>query len=616
MIAETVSDLDQAEADRWQPPPEPQSIYEFSKRVILHDGPLEGTALNPPAERAVELWLRMLESRKYRWHVIVAPSQRSKTLSGILIPTMHALIEERLNVGWIMPNLDKLNQKWEGTIKPMVEGGGFKGYMPDKGPSSKGGRPAALTWRDPKTGRRLATLYAMALGKGGSETSTASNPCARLLIDEADDAENAGQIKLAMKRTASYGHTGGGIVASTVNERRGRDLHPILELYSEGTQSRLAHLCPHCGIYVVPDLEHFDVARAAITCPNCAVLWSESDRHKARNAGEYKHANPDAAVFSVLYNQLDYFWEYPDRRTGEVELVLPALANEHRGALAAKERGDPSQWDTYLRKSWCRAEATDDSDVVQSVDLVLASRAAAEAHKRGEVPEACKVVAIGSDTGKRDAFALAVAMDEDRRWWVSDWDVSTVENYRGEPTPQDQVDMLDGMREKMRRLPRADSMGIDVGYNTDLVVKWAAQNGFDCVRGDSRPMGKKDEDRNKHLPSWADARRQDDGSVWIFIDGAEVKKELHKSLARSPGAPGAGHLPHGEETSGDLISHITSESYNAKDGKWYKRRGRENHYLDCLVYAWALCVIRLNLPPPPKEEPLELPLMNLQGIRI
>lgn len=576
------------------PPLTALSIYDFARRVTFHDGPLSGSRLDPSAERAIELWLQVLASRRYRWHCLVAPSQRGKTLTGVVVPTLHTLIEERGNYGWIMPNLDKLGQKWEGTFKPMIEGGGFKAYMPEKGPASRGGRPAALTFRHPDTGRRLATLYAMALGKGGSETSTSSVPCSRLGIDEADDALNAGQITLAKKRTASYGAAGGGIVTGTVNDRQGRDLHPLLEIYSEGTRTRLGHLCPHCNTHVIPDLEHFNVERRAIACPNCAVLWSEADRHKARNAAVYIHANPDAEEFSVLYTQVDYFWEYPDPRTGKVELLMEALAREHKTAMAAKDRGDPSQWNTYLMKSWCRPESADDAEVPTTIDLEQAARATKSPHHRGEIPKGSAVITTGADTGKRDGWMLQLSMGQDLSWHVLDWGHRTTPDPKAEPTPAEQRAMLDALRDRMGRTGRCDAMGVDVGYNTDMVCKWAKANGIRFMRGDQRPAGKKEEDANKHLPSWAEARKQDDGSTWLFIDGAAIKTEIAKALARDPGTPGAGHLPIGQEAGDWLIRHITAEIWDTKHQTWVKRPGRDNHLLDCLVYAWALAMIQLT----------------------
>jgi phage terminase large subunit GpA-like protein len=577
-----------------EPPPVARSVYEFACDIVLSGGgPLDGSRLNPRAERAIELWLEVLSSRQYQWHTLIAPSQRSKTLSGVIVPTLHALIERRVNAGWFMPNLDKLGQKWTGDIQPTIEAGGFGAYLPTKGPASRGGRPAVLRVSDPATGKRLSNLYAMALGKGGSETASSSNPCVWVTIDEADDAENAGQLRLAQKRVAAYGAAGGGVITSTVNARIGRDTHPILEVFEDTTKTRLAHLCPHCHEFVIPDLENFLVDRAAIVCPACSVVWSDSDRHAARNAAVYRHGNPLAKEFGVLYTVLDYFWEYPDKSTGKVTHVLDQLASEHRSALAAKDRGDPSQWNTYLRKQWCRPEPNEDAEVPATIDLEQAARATKSEYTRGEIPVGSSVISIGADTGKRDGWELTLSMSADLSWHIIDWGHRTTPDPKVEPTPNDQRAMLDALRERMVRVGRADIIGIDVGYNTDLVVPWAKSHGIKLMRGDSRPYGKKDENDNKHLPSWAESRRQEDGSTWIFVDVGIVKTEIAKSLARDPNTPGAGHLPLGQEAGDWLIRHITAEVWDSKHQTWVKRPGRDNHLLDCLVYAWALARIKL-----------------------
>ena len=576
------------------PPPAARSVYDFASDIVLVSGPLAGSKLHPPAERPIDLWLQTVASGKYRWHVLIAPSQRSKTTCGILIPMLHGLIEQRVNVGWVMPSLEKLGQKWAGDIQPTIEAGSFSQYLPAKGPGSRGGKPAAMAVRDPETGVRMSSFYAMALGKGGSETATASNPCARLLIDEADDAENAGQLKLAMKRTASYGAAGGGIVCSTINQRAGRSAHPILELYEETTKTRLAHLCPHCAGYVVLDLEHINMDLAQIACPSCGALWSESDRHSARNSAIYRHGAPDAEVFGVTYTALDYFWEYPSKETGEVERVIPALIREHKAALAAKDRGDPSQWNTYLRKQWCRPETADDAEVPATVDLHQAARCTKSPHQRGEIPKESAVVTIGADTGKRDGWMLGLSMSADMSWHVIDWGHRETPDSKAEPTPDQQRAMLDALRERMARVGRADAIGIDVGYNTDMVCKWARSGGITMMRGDQRASGRKEGVDNSRLPSWAEARKQDDGSVWLFIDGNAVKTEIAKALARAPNTPGAGHLPRGQEAGDWLIRHLTAEAWDTEHHTWVKRPGRPNHLLDCLVYAWALAVIRVN----------------------
>jgi phage terminase large subunit GpA-like protein len=192
---------------------------------------------------------------------------------------------------------------------------------------------------------------------------------------------------------------------------------------------------------------------------------------------------------------------------------------------------------------------------------------------------------------------------------VVDWGHRETPDSKAEPTLDEQRAMLAALRERMSRVGRADAIGVDVGYNTDMVCKWARSNGIKFLRGDQRPTGKKDENDNKRLPSWAEARKQDDGSTWLFIDGNAVKTEIAKALARDPNTPGAGHLPQGQEAGDWLIRHLTAEVWDTKHRTWVKKPGRPNHLLDCLVYAWALAAIEVNKPreethgaPPPERE--------------
>lgn len=601
ILSDVASDARDVASAVLAPPPAPRTIYEMAHDVVLVGGPLTGSKLDPKAERAIDLWLQEISSGRRRWHLLIAPSQRGKTLCGIVIPLLHALIEQRVNYGWIMPNLDKLNQKWSGDLQPTIEAGNFRQFFPPKGPGSRGGRPAAMAVRDPVAGQRMASFYAMALGKGGSETSVASNPCARLGIDEADDAADAGQIKLAMKRTASYGAAGGGIIASTINARDGRDLHPALEIYEETTKTRLAHLCQHCREYVVPDLENFLPDRAAVSCPSCGVVWSESDRHAARNAAIYRHGNESAEVFGVTYTALDYFWEYCDPATGKTQRLMDMLASDHRSAVAARERGDMSQWNTYLRKQWCRPESQDDAEIPATNEMTQAARCSKSQHDRGTIPAGYGIVTVGCDMGKRDAWHLTLAMKSDLSWAVVDWGHRATSDPKAEPSIADRVGVMDRIHERILRVGKAHALGIDVGYTPDVVVPWAKSHGYRLIRGDQRQMsGKKDEDRNRTLPSWAEDRRQDDGNFWLFLDGKAIKGEIAKALAREPGEPGAGHLPRGQEAGDWLIRHLCSEVWDSKHSVWVKRPGRDNHLLDCLVYAYALAVIQINAP---KQQP-------------
>ena len=163
-----------------------------------------------------------MDSGQWRKIIVTAPSQRGKTLKAILCPMLHAVADCRQSCGFVLPSLDKLSQAWDGKIRPAIEGTGYGAWLPTMGPGSRGGKPPVLTMRDPETGNRAGLVYFMAMGTGGRETQVSMVSPQILLIDEADDADSAGQISLISKRTQSWGKQGRVYIASTVNDRASR----------------------------------------------------------------------------------------------------------------------------------------------------------------------------------------------------------------------------------------------------------------------------------------------------------------------------------------------------------------------------------------------------------
>jgi phage terminase large subunit GpA-like protein len=589
-----LAECDAMSAARWMPPPAPRTMAAFARTLRLPDGPQAGDPWDPDTEPAQRAWLEEWDSGRWSWLECIASRQRGKTLIGMLAPLLWSIVEQRRSVGVILPNLDKLAQNYEGKYKPAFDNSGYAAWFPSKGPGSRGGRPAAISLREPESGHVAGRVYFMALGKGASETAVSSVSPGTVLLDEADDAENAGQLANACGRIDGWGSDGRAVIVSTLNQRGGRVGHPTLQFYGDGSKSRWGHTCPLCGECRPIEFENVNIAESRISCPSCGALWNEDQRRRAIAGGRFVHGTDTPTrprFFSLILWELDF-----------LRGSLPTVVNEFKAACIAKDGGDRSLWVTFVNKRLCREDTEGDGEIPQTIDLHLAARTTKSPHARGTLPPGCSVVTIGADTGKREAWWLSLGMRPDLSWYISDWSVKTTGDHRAEPTPDQQRDMLDRMRERATRTGRADAMGVDVGYNTDLVAPWAKAHGFRLMRGDSRPTGRKDEDHNRTLPSWAEARRQDDGSVWLFIDGAAVKAEIAKALAREPGEPGAGHLPIGQEAGDWLIRHLTSEVWDSKHQTWVRRPGRDNHLLDCLVYAWALAMIELTRPKAPNRQ--------------
>lgn len=76
-------------------------------------------------------------------------------------------------------------------------------------------------------------------------------------------------------------------------------------------------------------------------------------------------------------------------------------------------------------------------------------------------------------------------------------------------------------------------------------------------------------------------------AIWI-IDTDQFKDAIQFYLEQEPGQPGA--ITFHNETQDDLVSHILSEKKerNKKGVLEWRKKGKHNHWLDCLVYNYAL----------------------------
>lgn len=580
---------------------------EYARTIELPDGDMAGTLYDPSRHQAQECILRALDLGA-SWCAILKPVQDGGSLVSFapILRRAHALSQTAIIA---YPTMDSAKDAWSKKVWPMLERQG--GTQPKKGGGSRGG--AARVVNLPSGG----SIILRAAG-GRQESGQASVTADAMLVDEVDDWADLRVLRL-IERRLSRSRDPLIIYISTCKRDadEGVDRSRIIRLWEQGTRTRLHYQCPHCADRFPFEWELVDTNTCTMACPKCGAVLTDADRVAMLKT--WKRVDGQAShKFSIMWTALES--PFPMLIDGRKMPVLHALCDEYRQAKESADKGgDHGPMRQFYRDRLCRPYNgdTEEGDIPQTLDMGLAARTTKSTHQRKEIPQAATVVSIGADVGKREAWFMSLAMDDDLRWWIVDWSVRTTADARGEPTPDDQIGVLDRLRERAAEVGRADTMGIDVGFNTDLVVPWAKRNGFRCVRGDTRPSGDKDDTGSP--VSWAQIRRQKDGSVggtpWIFIDGAMVKAEIHKSLARAPGEPGAGHLPVGQEAGDWLIRHITSEVYDAKHQCWVKKPGRDNHLLDCLVYAWALAVLKVKAPKIQAQK-IDLPIMHLGGLAL
>lgn len=633
--------LDMRSRQRMTPPSDPRPLLEFSGDLRLPDGPSVGNRWIPASEPSQRLWLEAVDSGKWRRFVVVAPTQRGKTLSAILSPTLWALAERRSSVAYAMPTLDKLTQNWDGKIKPAIEGTGYGSWLPTKGPGSKGGKPSVLTLRDPITKLVAGRIYFMASSGGGRETSTSSVSPAVVVFDEADDSENIGAIERVFRRSEAFGAGCLCFVASTVNNMPGREGHPILQQYAIGTQSRIGHRCPHCSNHVILELECMDMDAARITCPKCAVVWSEDDRHAALNAAVLIHKTPDSPFFSLLTVGIDYHWEIPDRKTGKVELLLPKIAAEYRRAKQAEARGDFSLMEVHINKVWCRHYEIPEADG-EINNKTLATVSERSTYDKRMVPAWAHFLTMAQDVQGDRHYWLTVAHGADDRWAIVDWGYELLVPFGEDgkplraPTPADRRATLGLIRDKAEhgwqveggsRRMRPVQRGVDIGYLRDEIGAWIqGEPSWKAVRGVGYDeAGRRTSGRKLPLPdeiartNSVSAAMPDGWYIYEWrVDGHMFRRAAHAALLRHADQPASGMLPRGLKANDALILHLSGEIWvepkDGKDGYWREVRSRHD-FLDCLIYAQALALVHRYMPdrrddgdqmaPEPEETPAE-----------
>lgn len=623
-----------------RPPRAARSFEDFARTIRLPDGPSAGKLWVPETEPTQIASLRARDSGKFNWFIYVAPSQRGKTLKGILSPTLWAICERRESVGYILPNLDKLTQNWEGKIRPAIEGTGFALWLPQKGPGSKGGKPAVMTLRDPDTGLVANRWYFMAMGTGGRETSVSSVSPQHLAIDEADDCVDAGQIELAAKRVDSWRGEGTVDIASTVNDRTGREspdandpdaAHPILMMERTGSRHRQHHRCPHCAGYFNPKLEHLDLERGAIVCPKCDAIWSEDDRRDALNRSlSVGHADQIAGDAVIR-------GEYPNRRYSELTTGLDyhmgdvrAICEQVKAAKQAEARGDYSLMRTVMHKVFCRSYTEPKSDQEYNEQALVANSLRSTYEKR-MVPAWAKFLTITVDVQGDRHYWEVVAHGADDRWAIVDWGYELLVEFGSDgkpvraPSPADRIRVFDLIRDKCtdgwqveggEHRMRPVQRGVDVGYVPDEVVAWVQGNpGWKVVRG----VGK---DQVKHQPGGHEKTlpkeiRQTNALqavrppgwriYWWRVDGHRFRRAFQSALLRDPDQPASGMLPRGLKANSDLVLHLTGELWieptedDRKGGQralapyWFEKRKRHD-YGDCTAYNLALGLLHRHAP--------------------
>ncbi len=430
-----------------------------------------------------------------------------------------------------------------------------------------------------------------------------------VIFDEVDgypaSAGNDGdQIKLGKRRAEYYWNRK--IIAASTPLVAG--VSRIEDMFESGDQRRYHVPCPHCGyqdILVFRQSEdgrgHYmqwpedDPEAAYFVCSENGCVIGHDEKFSMLDAGEWI---ADAPVVGSGIHASFHIWA-----------AYSMSPNASWGHLASEfvdaSKGGPEKLKTFVNTAL--GETWKEKGEAPAWERLYYRR---EPYLIGSVPSGVELLTCGVDVQK-DRFVYEVV-----GWALNkeNWSVDFGELY-GDTSDKATWRQLDELLERMYDGLKIEVLAIDSGYNTQQVYDWARRYPM------SRVIAVKGSATAKSLvgvPSAVDItqrgkRMQRGYKVWP-VGVAIAKSELYGWLRLERGEgeeefpPGYCHFPEYAEgyflqlTAEHLVTVRKRGGYSSLE--WQMIPGRENHGLDCRVYARAAASVRgidrARRPSPPR----------------
>ncbi len=421
-----------------------------------------------------------------------------------------------------------------------------------------------------------------------------------VLFDEVDGyPPSAGtegdQIKLGIRRTEYYWDRKIGAGSTPLLAGSSR----IEELFERGDQRRYYVPCPHCGhmdylVFSEGDQGHFmqwpkdRPEKAHFVCKANGCVIEHEHKRAMVEAGEWRAAAPFTGhasfhIWAAYSYSPNASWgqiasEFVEAKGGGPEM-LKTFVNTVLGETW-KDRGEAPDWlRLYQRR---------------------------ETYKIGTVPPGVQFLTAGIDVQKDRLVYEVVGWGAGKQSWSVDAGVLPGDTSTETSAAWVQLDEL-----LNRSWQRADGqslailmLAVDSGYNTQTVYNWARRHpmsrviackGVPTARvliGTPSPVDVTS--RGKRL-----ARGYKVWPVGVNVAKAELygwlRLEAPTSESGDPTPSGFCHFPeYGEEyfkqlTAEHLVPMVKRNGFTVLE--WQILPGRENHFLDCRVYARAAATL-------------------------
>ncbi|HUX16279.1 MAG TPA: terminase gpA endonuclease subunit, partial [Phycisphaerae bacterium] len=404
--------------------PRLRTMREFAEQeIVLPDGPFEGRRFRVDRQPYTGLWLDAIAGGGWTRFASTGPSQSGKTLLTAVLPVLYHLFEIGETVIFGLPDMDMARDKWEGSLRPVIERTRYRELIPRSGAGSRGGIVTKINFRNGASLRFMSG--------GGGDKARAAFTSRVLVVTEVDaldvsssTSHEADKLKQLEARTRAYGARRRIYLECTVSTEEGR----IWQEYQGGTASRIVLPCPHCAAWVSPEREHLhgwqEAAtaidarqQAAFACPACGKPWTDAQRIEANQAGRLVHRGqeigPDGAIHGTPTptETLGFRWSAVNNlfnTPGDLG------ADEWRAQRERDEENAEKELDQFV---WCRPHQPPRWDATPLDAHVLRRRYGVS--RKGFVPDGSDLLTLAVDLGKRVGW-----------WSVYAW------SYRGQQGDQ------------------------------------------------------------------------------------------------------------------------------------------------------------------------------------
>lgn len=420
---------------------EPRTIRQFAEDEIV---PATGNYKDQPflCSRQPFTGLLFDEIDRDYWQTIVisGPSQSSKTLSGLVIPTLWQTCELCETTVLGIPEADMADDKWQQDFAKIMENSPrLRGFLPTRGSGSKKGKI--------KDSIELSHgVHIKIMTRGGKDTAKSGYTTRFVNITEAagfsyasEASEEADTLRQLKARMRSY----------DIDKRR-MIIEGTLTIKSElpwrmkgeneekpiSTMSQLVSPCPHCGVWICPGRNEFQgwqdaksdqeaADKAAFYCPACGEELTEDDRRESNkdlkliHAGQSVNKKGDIVGEYVKTYTLWFHWSQWHN------LLIKSSASaveEWTAAQLDKETSDHRNSEKELCQfvwSVCYESPIID-EIALTKDEIIGR---AHTFPRSQLPKGTKYLGLGVDVRTIEVHYCVIAFVEDGSGVAIDFDI-------------------------------------------------------------------------------------------------------------------------------------------------------------------------------------------------